>query len=68
MIRDLLGRHPGRCPVYFLVRSPSDSVKTQIRSRRLLVNAGDELIQELKRRLGDRAVSMVSAVHEAVPF
>ena len=67
-LRDLLGRHPGRCPVYFLVRSPSDGVKTRIRARRLLVRAGEELMAELTKRLGARAVSFVGAVNEAVPF
>ncbi len=68
MLRDLLGRHPGRCPVYFLVRSPSEPTKTQIRARQLLVNASGELIQELRARLGERAVSLVNAVSEPVPF
>jgi len=71
MIRDLLGRHPGLSPVYFLARTPPDLVKTQIRARRLLVRVSDELIAELKSRLGERAVSLVSAAAtatEAVPF
>ena len=68
MIRDLLGRHPGRCPVYFLVRSPEDGTKTQIRARRLLVRASEELLDELRRRLGERAVRLVNTVQEPVPF
>jgi len=70
MIRDLLGRHPGLSPVYFLARTPSGPVKTQIRARRVLVRVSDELIAELRARLGDRAVSLVSAAAgtEAVPF
>jgi DNA polymerase-3 subunit alpha len=74
MIRDLLGRHPGLCPVYFLVRSESEPAKTQIRARRLLVRASEDLIAELRARLGERAVSLVnvgngvSDVNEAVPF
>ena len=67
-IRDLLGRHPGRCPVYFLALAPPSSVKTQIRARRLLVRLSDELLAELRARLGERAVTLVSAVNEAVPF
>jgi DNA polymerase-3 subunit alpha len=71
MIRDLLGRHPGLSPVYFLARTPSDPVKTQIRARRLLVRVSDELMAELRSRLGERAVSLVSATTaatEPVPF
>ena len=67
-LRDLLGRHPGRCPVYFLVRSPEDGTKTQIRARRLLVRASEELLDELRRRLGERAVRLVNTVQEPVPF
>ncbi len=67
-IRSVLSRHPGRCPVYFLVRSESEPAKTLIRARRLLVNASGELIQELRTRLGESAVSLVSGVHEPVPF
>jgi DNA polymerase-3 subunit alpha len=73
-IRDLLGRHPGLCPVYFLVRSGSEPTKTQIRARRLLVRASEDLIAELRARLGARAVSLVNEgsginrVNEAVPF
>jgi DNA polymerase-3 subunit alpha len=73
-IRDLLGRHPGVCPVYFLVRSESEPTKTRIRARRLLVSASEDLIAELRARLGERAVSLVNVgtgvngVNEAVPF
>ncbi len=67
MIKDLLSRHPGRCPVYFLVRAPSEPSKTQIRAR-LLVRASDELLAELRNRLGARAVSLVANVNEPVPF
>jgi DNA polymerase-3 subunit alpha len=73
-IRDLLGRHPGLCPVYFLVRSESEPTKIQIRARRLLVRASADLFAELRARLGERAVSLVngessvSGVNEAVPF
>ena len=68
MLKDLLGRHPGRCPVYFLVRTPSESLKTQIRARGLLVRASDELLAELKARLGERAVSLAGNVNDPVPF
>ena len=68
MLRDLLSRHPGESPVYFLVRPGSDIAKTQIRARRLLVRASDELVSELKARLGERAVSLVNGAKEAVPF
>ncbi|HYR51697.1 MAG TPA: DNA polymerase III subunit alpha [Candidatus Dormibacteraeota bacterium] len=67
-LRDLLGRHPGRSPVTFLVRSPSDGSRTQIRARRVLVRPSEELMDELKRRLGERAVTLVSAEREPVPF
>ena len=67
-LRDLLGRHPGRSPVYFVVRSPSDGSKTQIRARRLLICASEELMEELKRRLGERAVTLQSQERETVPF
>ena len=67
-LRDLLGRHPGRCPVYFLVRSPEDGTKTQIRALRLLVRASEELLDELRKRLGERAVRLVNTVQEPVPF
>ena len=67
-LRDLLGRHPGRSPVYFVVRSPSDGSKTQIRARRLLIRASEELMEELKRRLGERAVTLQSQERETVPF
>ncbi|HZI89332.1 MAG TPA: hypothetical protein VFD83_02655, partial [Candidatus Polarisedimenticolia bacterium] len=68
MLRDLLGRHPGRSPVYFLARTAEDPSKTQIRSRRLLVRLSDELLGELRSRLGDRAVSVAEISREAVPF
>src|SRR5258705_313097 len=68
MLRDLLSRHPGESPVYFHVRSESNIAKTQIRARRLLVRLSDELVSELKARLGERAVSLVHGEREAVPF
>ena len=71
MLRDLLRRHPGRSPVYFLARTDVDPGKTQIRARAILVQASDELIAELKARLGERAVSLAgapSAASEPVPF
>ncbi|TMQ62507.1 MAG: hypothetical protein E6K77_07210, partial [Candidatus Eisenbacteria bacterium] len=68
MLRDLLSRHPGESPVYFHVRSESNTAKTQIRARRLLVRLSDELVSELKARLGERAVSLVHGEREAVPF
>ncbi|HEY3155863.1 MAG TPA: DNA polymerase III subunit alpha [Candidatus Eisenbacteria bacterium] len=68
MLRDLLSRHPGESPVYFHVRSESSIAKTQIRARRLLVRLSDELVSELKARLGERAVSLVQGEREAVPF
>jgi DNA polymerase-3 subunit alpha len=67
-LRDLLGRHPGLSPVYFLVRSRSEPTKTQIRARRLLVRASEELMAELRVRLGERAVKLVNGVNEVVPF
>jgi DNA polymerase-3 subunit alpha len=68
MLRTVLERHPGRSPVYFLARTARDPEKTQIRARRLFVRVSDELIAELKARLGDRAISLAAAVNEAVPF
>jgi DNA polymerase-3 subunit alpha len=71
MLRELLHRHPGHSPVYFLARTSDDPVKTQIRARRLLVRVSDELIAELKGSLGERAVSLVSGtspVSAAAPF
>ena len=71
MLRDVLRRHPGRSPVYFLARTDVDPGKTQIRARAILVKVSDELIAELKARLGERAVSIAgapSAAGEPVPF
>jgi len=68
MLRTVLERHPGRSPVYFLARTARDPEKTQIRARRLFVRVSDELVAELKARLGDRAISLQAAVSEAVPF
>ena len=67
-LRDLLDRHPGGSPVYFVVRSPSEPTTTQIRARRLSVRASDELIGELRKRLGERAVTLVNGASEPVPF
>jgi DNA polymerase-3 subunit alpha len=66
-LRELLHRHPGRSPVYFLARTAEDPATTQIRARGLLVRISDELIAELKSRLGEEAVSLAGAV-TAVPF
>ena len=73
MLRDLLHRHPGRSPVYFLARAADDPAKTQIRARRLSVRLSDELIGELKARLGERAVvrndsESADAARAAAPF
>jgi len=65
-IRELLGRHPGLAPVYFLVRTAPDQPKTQIRARRIAVDPSDRLIAELKARLGEGAVQLVPGAPEAI--
>ena len=71
-LRDLLRRHPGESPVYFFVGGGPDAGKTQIRARRFFVQPSEELVQELKSRLGARAVHLVigetNGAKEAVPF
>ncbi|MGE5176665.1 MAG: DNA polymerase III subunit alpha [Hyphomicrobiales bacterium] len=58
-IRSLLVRHPGESPVYFFVPGESSSPATTIRARRLLVRPSEELLAELRERLGPDAVTVV---------
>jgi DNA polymerase-3 subunit alpha len=71
-LRDLLRRHPGESPVYFFVSGGPDGEKTQIRARRFYVQPSEELVQELKSRLGARAIRLIGgepiSAKEAVPF
>ncbi|HEX7077459.1 MAG TPA: DNA polymerase III subunit alpha [Candidatus Eisenbacteria bacterium] len=59
-IRSLLVRHPGESPVYFSVPGEPSSPATTIRARRLLVRLSDDLLGELRERLGSDAVTVVS--------
>ena len=67
-VRDLLSRHPGESPVYLLYRERPDVAPTRIRARRLLVRPSEELLQELRERLGPGAVRLGNGQTEAVPF
>ncbi|MBI4363988.1 MAG: DNA polymerase III subunit alpha, partial [Candidatus Latescibacteria bacterium] len=70
-LRDLLNRHPGDWPVYFHVGAASEAereAKTRIRARRILVRPSDELLAQLRARLGDGAVRLENGVEGAVPF
>jgi DNA polymerase III subunit alpha len=67
-VKDLLSRHPGDSPVYFLYRERPDVAPIRIRARRLLVRPSDELLSELRERLGPGAVRLTNGQSEAVPF
>jgi DNA polymerase-3 subunit alpha len=67
-VKDLLSRHPGDSPVYFLCRERPDIAPTRIRARRLLVRPSEELLSELRERLGPDAVRISDGQTEAVPF
>jgi len=57
-IRSLLVRHPGETPVYFSVPGEGVSDATRIRARRILVRPSDEMLRELRERLGVEAVQL----------
>jgi DNA polymerase-3 subunit alpha len=57
-IRSLLVRHPGETPVYFSVPGEGTSDATRIRARRILVRPSDEMLRELRERLGTEAVQL----------
>ena len=57
-IRSLLVRHPGETPVYFSVPGEGTSDATRIRARRILVRPSDEMLRELRERLGVEAVHL----------
>jgi DNA polymerase-3 subunit alpha len=57
-IRSLLVRHPGETPVYFSVPGEGVSDATRIRARRILVKPSDEMLRELRERLGAEAVQI----------
>jgi hypothetical protein len=63
-----LSRHPGDSPVYFLYRERPDVAPTRIRARRLLVRPSEDLLRELRERLGPDAVRISNGQTEAVPF
>jgi len=72
-IHALLVRHPGESPVYFHVLGddPSGATQiraTQIRAKQLLVRPSEELVGELRRRLGENAVRVANGQRETVPF
>ena len=67
-IRELLLRHPGESPVYFTVREEGGAGTTRIRAKRLLVRPSDELLRDLRERLGESAVRVANGHAEAVPF
>jgi DNA polymerase-3 subunit alpha len=67
-LREILRRHPGASPVYFHVPDEARAATTAIRARRLLVRPSEELIRELKARMGDAAVSVTSGQPQTVPF
>jgi len=57
-IRSLLVRHPGETPVYFSVPGEGAGDATRIRARRILVRPSDEMLRELRERLGTEAVQL----------
>ena len=57
-IRSLLVRHPVETPVFFSVPGEGSSDATRIRARRLLVRPSDEMLRELRERLGVEAVQI----------
>ena len=67
-VKDLLSRHPGDSAVYFLYRERPDVAPTRIRARRLLVRPSEELLSELRERLGPDAVRLTNGQTEAAPF
>jgi DNA polymerase-3 subunit alpha len=67
-LRALLVRHPGESPVYFHVREGEGPGGTRIRAKRLLVRPSEELLRELRGRLGEDAVRLANGGREAVPF
>jgi DNA polymerase-3 subunit alpha len=67
-VRDLLSRHPGESPVYFHLTQAPGSAPTSIRARRLLVRPSEELLSELRERLGPDAVRLTNGQTGAVPF
>jgi DNA polymerase-3 subunit alpha len=67
-VRDLLSRHPGESPVYFHLKPATGAPPTSIRARRLLVRPSEELLGELRERLGPDAVRLTNGHAGAVPF
>jgi hypothetical protein len=67
-IRELLVRHPGESPVYFIVGGADGPGATRIIAKRILVQPNDELLRALRERLGERAVRVANGHAEAVPF
>ena len=75
-IRSVLVRHPGESPVYFQVPGPAGAEPVTIRARRLLVSPSEELLRDLRERLGPDAVEVTGPARpagadgraEAVPF
>jgi DNA polymerase-3 subunit alpha len=67
-LRALLVRHPGESPVYFHVREGEGPGNTRIRATRLLVAPSEDLLRELRGRLGESAVRLANGGRETVPF
>jgi DNA polymerase III subunit alpha len=72
-IRELLIRHPGESPVYFTIRDDAGPAATRIRAKRLLVRPSEELLRDLRERLGEESVRFEGGRAEgtrpeAVPF
>ncbi|MDH4229091.1 MAG: DNA polymerase III subunit alpha [Nitrospirota bacterium] len=55
-LREVLGTHPGACPVHLRVKVPGSVEATVATAESLRVNPGDDLVRDVERLLGRDAV------------